>query len=223
MTTTTAPASSTVTSPFAALLDKTPAEKAKDSSTASSDRFLTMLVTQLQNQDPLNPMDNAQITSQMAQINAVTGLDKVNESVKSLGSQFLQMQLTQGAALVGREVAFEGDRLSVNAGVGRGAFELSGASSSTKVEVLDGADRVVATLDLGPQSAGRHNFDWSLGNKPAGVDYHFRVSAALGKAAVAGRTLVLDRVQSVSTTNDNLSLTLARNGTIAASNVVAYN
>ncbi|MCC7152255.1 MAG: flagellar hook assembly protein FlgD, partial [Rubrivivax sp.] len=57
---------------YAALGQSSAADKAKAESTASADRFLKMLVTQLQNQDPLNPMDNAQITSQMAQINAVT-------------------------------------------------------------------------------------------------------------------------------------------------------
>jgi flagellar hook assembly protein FlgD len=110
-----------------------------------------MLVTQLQNQDPLNPMDNAQITSQMAQINAVTGLDKVNTSVQALGAQFLQMQAMQGAALVGRDVAFEGNSVTVRDGVGRGAVELASAASSTRVEVLDGSGKVVGTVDLGTE------------------------------------------------------------------------
>ncbi|HQY08681.1 MAG TPA: flagellar hook capping FlgD N-terminal domain-containing protein, partial [Burkholderiaceae bacterium] len=45
----------------------------------AADRFLKLLVTQMQNQDPLSPMDNAQVTSQMAQINTVSGIEKVNE------------------------------------------------------------------------------------------------------------------------------------------------
>ena len=57
----------------------------------SADRFLKMLVTQLQNQDPLNPMDNAQITSQMAQINTVSGIEKLNTTVQGLNGQFMQM------------------------------------------------------------------------------------------------------------------------------------
>jgi flagellar basal-body rod modification protein FlgD len=105
MSTVAAPASSTVTSPYAALLDTTTGREDRPTGAGSADRFLTMLVTQLQNQDPLNPMDNAQITSQMAQINAVTGLEKVNASVQALGTQLLQMQAMQGAALVGRDVA----------------------------------------------------------------------------------------------------------------------
>ena len=189
----------------------------------SAERFLKLLVTQMQNQDPLNPMDNAQITSQMAQINAVTGLDKVNASVQALGTQFLQMQAMQGAALVGRDVAFEGNSVTVRDGVGRGAVELASAAGSTRVEVLDGSGKVVGTVDLGPKDAGRYNFEWPVGSKPADAAYTFRVTATLGQSAVASRTLAVDRVQSVSTAGDALTLTLARSGTLPASAVVAYN
>ena len=83
--------------------------------------------------------------------------------------------------------------------------------------------RVVGSVDLGAKEAGRHNFEWALGSKAADAGYTFRVAASLGKAAVTGRTLVVDRVQSVSTAGDALTLTLARSGTVPASAVVAYN
>jgi flagellar basal-body rod modification protein FlgD len=91
----------------------------------SADRFLKLLVTQLKNQDPLNPMDNAQITSQMAQINTVSGIDKLNTTVASLGTQMLQSQALQGAALVGHDVTIVGDGLSISGGVGVAGFELA--------------------------------------------------------------------------------------------------
>ena len=74
----------------------------------------------MKNQDPLNPMDNAQVTSQMAQINTVNGIEKLNTTVQGLNSQFVQMQALQGAALVGRDVVLQGDRLAIDGGVGRG-------------------------------------------------------------------------------------------------------
>jgi flagellar basal-body rod modification protein FlgD len=64
---------------------------------AAQDRFLKLLVAQLNNQDPMNPMDNAQMTSQMAQINTVTGIQQVNETLKSLAEQFSAMQVLQAA------------------------------------------------------------------------------------------------------------------------------
>ena len=112
---------------------------------------------------------------------------------------------------------------TVRDGMGRGALELSRASSSTQVEVLDASKRVVGTLDLGPRQAGRHGFEWPLGSKPTNADYSFRVVASQGKVALDSRTLVVDRVQSVSTTGDTLTLTTSRNGTLPASDVVSYN
>ena len=90
----------------------------------SEDRFLKLLVAQMQNQDPMNPLDNAQVTSQMAQINTVTGNDKLNTTVAGLNGQLVQLQALQGATLVGRAVTVAGDRLAVVDGQGVGGFEL---------------------------------------------------------------------------------------------------
>ena len=64
----------------------------------ASDRFLKLLVTQMQNQDPLNPMDNAQVTSQMAQINTVTGIDKLNNTVAGLGGSLARCRCCKARA-----------------------------------------------------------------------------------------------------------------------------
>ena len=80
----------------------------------ASERFLKLLVTQLQNQDPMNPVDNAQMTSQMAQISTVSGIEKLNTTVAGLNSQFVQMQALQGASLVGRDVIVPGNQLDPN-------------------------------------------------------------------------------------------------------------
>ena len=90
-----------------------PAATSASDAGATSDRFLKLLVAQMQNQDPLNPMDNAQVTSQMAQINTVTGIEKLNTTVQGLSSQFMQLQALQGASLVGRDVIVAGNKLSV--------------------------------------------------------------------------------------------------------------
>ena len=92
-----------------------PASSAAADATMTSDRFLKLLVAQMKNQDPLNPMDNAQVTSQMAQINTVTGIDKLNSTVAGLSAQFMQMQAMQGASLVGHDVIVAGNKLDVDA------------------------------------------------------------------------------------------------------------
>jgi len=113
------------------------------------DRFLKLLVAQLNNQDPMNPMDNAQMTSQMAQINTVTGISQLNETMKSMSSQFMSMQILQGANMIGHQVMLAGDTLSVNKGVAAGAVELSSSASSVTIELRTPGGQVIDTFDLG--------------------------------------------------------------------------
>jgi flagellar basal-body rod modification protein FlgD len=188
----------------------------------SADRFLKLLVTQMQNQDPLNPMDNAEITSQMAQINTVTGLDKLNTTVEGLNAQFVQLQALSGASLVGREVTIAGNRLVAAGGVAEGAFDLGATAGSVKVEVLNAAGRVVSTLDMGAQSAGRHAFKWEAGAQPDG-DYSFRINATQGTTAVASTPLMRDRVEAVRTSGSSLTLETASGQLVPWRDVQSFN
>jgi len=190
---------------------------------ASADRFLKLLVAQMQSQDPLNPMDNAQVTSQMAQISTVSGIAQLNSTVDGLNRQFVQMQTLQGAALVGRDVTLEGNRLSVADGRGVGGFELQGAADRVKVEILAPSGRVVDTLDLGAQDAGRHGFDWPAKALPDGGAYSFRIVASAGTASVAATPLMRDRVDAVSTLGDRLVLQTQHSGNVGYADVKAFN
>jgi flagellar basal-body rod modification protein FlgD len=191
----------------------------------AEDRFLKLLVAQMQNQDPLNPMDNAQVTSQMAQIQSVNGLEKLNRSVEGLGTQFAQLSALQGASLVGRDVIVPGNRLVANdEGLPQGGFELDGAADRVQVEVLNAAGRVIDTIELGAQSGGRHGFEWT---PPAGVDAaageRFRVVAKNGAANVAFTPLMRDRVDAVLAGGDTLTLELRSSGSVAYSQIRAFN
>ena len=190
----------------------------------SAERFLKLLVTQMQNQDPLNPMDNAQITSQMAQINTVNGIEKLNGTVAGLNRQFVQLQALQGATLVGRAVTLPGDRLDMQAGVGVGGFELGATADRVKVEVLNPAGRVVGSLELGAHSPGRHGFEWT---PPAGAAegtvYRFRVLATAGAAAVPTAALMRDHVNAVNLYGDTLTLDTRYSGSVDYSAVKAFN
>jgi flagellar basal-body rod modification protein FlgD len=191
----------------------------------SEDRFLKLLVAQMQNQDPLNPMDNAQVTSQMAQIQSVNGLATLNRSVEGLGSQFAQMNALQGASLVGRDVIVPGNRLVTNdEDLVQGGFELNGAADSVKVEVLNAGGHVIDTVELGAQSAGRHGFEWT---PPAGVDPatgdRFRVVAKNGAANVGNTALMRDRVDAVIAGGDTLTLELRNSGSVPYDQIRAFN
>jgi flagellar basal-body rod modification protein FlgD len=191
----------------------------------AEDRFLKLLVAQMQNQDPLNPMDNAQVTSQMAQIQSVNGIEKLNRSVEGLGSQFAQMSALQGAALVGRDVIVPGNRLVTNdEDLVQGGFELNGPADSVKVEILNAGGRVIDTIDLNAQTAGRHGFEWT---PPAGVDpatgATFRVVARNGAANVSNTPLMRDRVDAVVAGGDTLMLELRNSGSVPYDQIRAFN
>ena len=219
---------STVTSPnaFAALNNGAAANPVKTKNDAGSeDRFLKLLVAQMANQDPLNPMDNAQVTSQMAQISTVNGIDKLNTTVQGLNQQFVQMQALQGASLVGRDVILPGDRLTTNdAGLVQGGFELGSAADSVKIEVLNAGGHVIDSIDLGAEGSGRHGFEW----KPkAGIDAtlgdRFRVVAKSGTTTLSATPLMRDRVDAVSAGGETLSLELRMSGSVAYSQIRAFN
>jgi flagellar basal-body rod modification protein FlgD len=231
---TAAPVNSSTTNPFAAATTSTAANtvasaNSQKNDAGTADRFLKLLVTQLQNQDPLNPMDNAQVTSQMAQINTVNGIEKLNVTVQGLNAQFTQMQALQGAALVGHDITVQGNRIETHDGQAVGGFELANVADAVKVEVLDGSGRVVDTLLFGAETAGNHSFNWQPGKDAAGKEladgsaFTFRVSATSGANAVATTPLMRDRVMAVSTTATGLVLQTLHNGDVPYKAVKAFN
>jgi flagellar basal-body rod modification protein FlgD len=212
--------------PFAALHASANGTVQTKNDAAAADRFLKLLVTQMQNQDPLNPMDNAQVTSQMAQINTVSGIEKLNTTVEGLNGQFLQMQALQGAALVGRAVTLQGSQMHLDGGAGVAGFELAGTADNVKVEVLNPAGRVLDTINLGTLAGGRHGFAWqapATANVAADASVQFRVVAKSGTAAVPTTPLMRDTVTSVSTQGSTLTLQTRHSGDVAYAAVKAFN
>jgi len=202
-----------------------PASSAAADATITSDRFLKLLVAQMKNQDPLNPMDNAQVTSQMAQINTVTGIDKLNSTVAGLSAQFMQMQAMQGASLVGHDVIVAGNKLDVDAtsAVGQGGFEIQTPADAVKVEILAPSGAVLQTLNLGAQGAGMHSFDWPAGTATDSSGLTFRVTATAGGVAIASTALMRDRVDAVTTKGNSFNLELEKSGSTPYASVKALN
>ncbi|HQQ70224.1 MAG TPA: flagellar hook capping FlgD N-terminal domain-containing protein [Alicycliphilus sp.] len=196
-------------------LDKgaTTTSKTRDSSTdpsAMQDRFLKLLVAQLNNQDPMNPMDNAQMTTQMAQINTVTSLQTLNQTVQSMAGQFGAMQQIQGISLIGRSVLSEGDRMSLADKTGKGMFDLAGAASSVKVDIVTPGGVAVDSIDMGAQEGGRLNFEWDASKYNGNPsDLRFRVTASNGESTVKATPLTQSQVMATGSKDGALTLTLA--------------
>ncbi len=194
----------------------------KKDEAGTADRFLKLLVAQMQNQDPLNPMDNAQVTSQMAQINTVNGIEKLNTTVQGLSGQFVQMQALQGAALVGRDVVVPGNQLLVRNGLGQGGFELASAADDVTVDILSPAGQVVDTVRLGAKSGGMHSFDWTPPKDAATNGLSFRVNATTGGVKSTPTALMQVPVTSVSTSGNTLRIELGNGKTVSYGDIKAF-
>jgi flagellar basal-body rod modification protein FlgD len=187
----------------------------KDSSKELNDRFLKLLVAQMKNQDPLNPLDNAQVTSQMAQINTVTGINGLNDTVNKLLEQFGAMEALQAAQLTGRSVLVTGNQLTVGADAAPavGGVELSLPADRVKVEIRDAAGNLMRSLDLGKADAGITRFSWDgktdAGEQVAPGSYSINVKATAGTTEIAGTPLVARAVEGVARDGGSTRLVLS--------------
>jgi len=189
-----------------------------------NDRFLKLLVAQMKNQDPLNPLDNAQVTSQMAQINTVTGINTLNATVGRLLDQFAGLQALQAAQLAGRDVLVGGNQLQFGGEAAAvGAVELPTAATAVKVDSRDANGLLVRTLDLGARSVGTARFSWDgrtdAGAKAAPGNYTFTARASDGSKEFAADTLMAARVEGVRTENGAVQLVLAGLGSVAYADI----
>ena len=210
---------------YAALNGTSGTTTTASSATAAQDRFMTLLVTQLKNQDPLNPMDNAQMTSQMAQINTVTGIDKLNTTLQALTASMTPNQTIQAAGMIGHGVLVGGSGVDIATagGVGLGGFSLPSSVDSAKVSVYDKSGALVNTLDMGPQAAGIVKWQWngtdSTGAAMPAGNYTFKVTAALGGNAVNATSLQYGVVNSVTQGTTGLLLSVGSMQDVALSAV----
>ena len=163
---------------------------AATNATQIQDRFLTLLVTQLKNQDPLRPMDNAQITTQLSQISTVSGIDKLNATMAGLATAMAANQTMASAAMIGRKVLAPGSTLNLAEGRATGAIEFSAPAERVTLTVLGSAGNVVRRLELGSAEAGLQAFAWDGkgddGKTVKDGNYTYRIEAtSAGKSVNA--------------------------------------
>lgn len=198
-------------------LSKATSAPGQISAQEQSDRFMKLLVAQLKNQDPMNPMDNAQMTSQMAQINTVSGIQQLNETVQSLAGQFNAMQALQGTSLIGHDVLTTGNSMKVDAatGMAKAAFDLSGKADAVSVQVLSPGGQLLDTLSLGAMGEGQHEFQWDASQYTGSGSPTFKVSATAGDKNVAATAFARDTISSVGNTSTGMTVQLKGGASIA--------
>lgn len=189
------------------------AASAAGTAAEAQNRFMTLLVTQMKNQDPLNPLDNAQVTSQLAQLSTVTGIDKLNETMKAMMQSAQASQSLQAATMIGHGVLVPGSSTALVGGKSVFGIELSGPADAVQVTISDGAGNPVRSLDLGAQQEGALALAWDgrLASGALAPDGRYQVSVAAvrGGAAVSAQPLAFGEVVSVSTGSGGPRLNLA--------------
>ncbi len=209
---TSAIASSTSSYNISSSADKAASTGTSTSSADIQDRFLKLLVAQLSNQDPMNPMDNAQMTTQMAQINTVTGIESLNTTMKAMAAQMSSQQMLQSGDMVGRSVLTEGNQIAIDGTTAVGAVELATGATDVKVQVMTAGGQIVDTVSLGKLDAGQHGFSLDASNYPTGAVLQFKVTATNGSDAVQSTALMRDKVVAVGSDTKGLTLTLLSAG-----------
>lgn len=189
---------------------------------AAQDRFLKLLVAQLNNQDPLNPMDNAQMTTQMTQISTVSGIEQLNATLKSMSDQYSAMQAMQGASLIGHHAVIDGSSLYFDGSTAQGALDLSAAAGKVSVDIMGTNGTVIDTVDLGALGAGQHAFAWDATGVDKSTVKGFSIRATNEGKAVTATPKSLVPVAAVSRQDGTVQLTLADGQRMAYDKVQAF-
>lgn len=144
------------------------------------DQFLQLLVTQLRNQDPLNPMDSQAFVSQLAQFSSLEQLANANTKLESLLTFQGSIQNMLMSSFIGKDVSFSGNSVNLT-----GAAEISYNNSadvhSVKLSIYDSSGKLVREVDLGMQTAGEKSYTWdgkdSNGQALANGQYTVNINA----------------------------------------------
>lgn len=189
----------------------------------TQDRFMTLLVTQMKNQDPLNPMDNAQVTSQMAQLNTVTGINKLNETMSSLINSVQVGQSYQATSMIGHNVLVSGNKLTHSETGGYFGVNVPNGADSLSVAIKNGAGTTIRTLTFGKQDTGVNALNWDGkaedGTTAPSGEYTYEITAKIGDSKTTSTALSLAQVQSVSTSTTGVKLNLSNNTAVAVSDI----
>jgi flagellar basal-body rod modification protein FlgD len=176
--------------------------------------FLTLMLAQLQNQDPTSPVDSNEFLSQLASLSEVQGINQLNTSFTSLSNSLVSSQALQASSLLGHQamVASSTASLAAAGGTVSGAVSVPQTSSSVVLNITNSAGVLVNSINLGAQSAGLADFTWngqtSSGSAaPAGTyTLSAQVSGVAGGTGVS--TLVSGTVDSVTMGSGTTGLTL---------------
>jgi flagellar basal-body rod modification protein FlgD len=177
----------------------------------------------MKNQDPLNPMDNAQVTSQMAQLSTVSGIDKVNSTLKALSDSMSAGQAMSATSMIGRGALVPGATMDLSKGQAVAGLDLMQGADSVKVLIKDGANNVVKTMQLGAQKAGVVPLAWDglndAGDEMPDGAYKISAESVAGDKTAPATTLSFGMVSGVAPGTGGAKLDVGKLGIFNLSDI----
>ena len=166
------------------------------------DDFLKLLVAQLENQNPLDPLDNAEFTAQLAQFSSLEQLFDMNKNMEGLQSLQSSLNETQALNFLGREVEAAGDSFVYQGGEKELNFSVDAGAEEVYLGIYDSAGDLVRNESLGALSGGEHTYLWDgrdgKGNAIPVGRYSFDLAASGEDGPVKTETFIAGRVDGVS-------------------------
>jgi flagellar basal-body rod modification protein FlgD len=177
-----------------------PEQKARDS--LGQEDFLTLMISQFQNQDPFEPMDNGEFLGQLAQFSTVNGISSLNSAFTGLAGSMQDNQALQAAGLVGHSVLAVTDVGHLTDGASlNGGLELESSAGNVQVDITDRSGELVQRLNLGQQPPGMVRFSWdgvsSSGERAASGHYQVSARVIRGTNIESAPTVIEAEIQSV--------------------------
>jgi len=184
----------------------------KTASTLGINDFLTLMTTQLKNQDPMKPLDGTEMVAQLAQFGTVSGVQQMNSTLGTLSDSLRASQALSGATMVGHEIVAQSATASYLGTQNLiGGVDVPSGASSVTLTISDAAGQVLRHINV-PTGAGQQGFSWDgktdSGAQAGAGTYKLTATANVGGQTQGLTTSVAARVQSVSLDKSGTSLTL---------------
>ena len=150
--------------------------------TVTQDDFLKLLIAQLQNQDPLKPMDNQEFAAQLAQFNSLGQLIEINSKLGALQSGQGSTSQYNAASLIGKEISSAGNTVSLSSDSSPSiGYQLGANAARVVVSIGNASGQLVRQIDAGARSAGDQSIVWDgkdgAGQKLPPGEYDFEINA----------------------------------------------
>lgn len=165
------------------------------------DEFLTLMVEQLKNQDPMNPADATEFTAQLAQFSSLEQLFNINDNLEKMGDTSGEMQRMSALSMIGQEVVTTSSDFEFSGNSLKLGYDLDATADQGSLYIRNASGSTVATLPLPEMTTGQHFVEWdgkdADGNRVPQGSYTLGVSAFNGDDAVAASALIRSQVVGV--------------------------